>query len=98
VGGRLGEFVAASKAIVTDPLGCELPGDFAAGTNYLTYESVDECVERVRELAYDRAALVAMQEANYRYYRAYLRPDMLVGRTLVRAGVLTEGDFEGKER
>lgn len=98
VGGRLGEFVAASKAIVTDPLGCELPGNFAEGTNYLSYRSADECVERVRELMGNRAAIVAMQEANQRYYQAYLRPDMLVGNTLVRAGILTESDLKGKER
>ena len=82
IGGKLGEYVAASKGIVSEPLRYELPGRFEAGENYLAFQTPDECVEAVERLLADEALLQAMRERNHAYYLGYSRPDRLVGRTL----------------
>lgn len=92
IGWKLGEYVALSKAIVSEPLRFELPGRFAEGENYLEFRTVAACAERVGEL-FDRPALrLAMMESNSRYHREYGTPEAMVGRVLhsaLRAGAST---------
>lgn len=89
IGWKFGEYVAFSKAIVTEPLKYLVPGPFSKGVNYLAYESVDDCVEKVKSLAADRASRYAMSEANARYYFDYLIPE----RMLLRAILLGNEDY-----
>ncbi|WP_426571672.1 glycosyltransferase [Aquihabitans sp. McL0605] len=86
-GWRLGEYLAASKCIVTEPLQSEVPGGFAEGTNHLTFEDPDQCVEQCTLLMEDLDRRRAMMEANQRYYRSFVRPDGEVAHALERAGV-----------
>lgn len=77
IGFRMAEFVAFSRAIVTEPLPHALPGDFAPGRNYLEYRTPDQCVARVAQL-FDRADLRdRMAQRNWSYYTDWMRPERL---------------------
>jgi hypothetical protein len=85
IGGKLAEYVAFGKAIVTEPLNYEVPGDFCEGRNYLTFTSPAECARQVARLMEDRELRHSMMQANWDYYRLFLRPDKLVRNALSSA-------------
>lgn len=82
IGWKMGEYVAFSKCIVSEPLIYKVPGDFLAGRNYLEFASADDCVEQVDRLLTDRELRSEMAHYNWLYYQQHLRPDVLVWRTL----------------
>jgi hypothetical protein len=82
IGFKLGEYVAFSKAIVSEKLNAEIPGDFIQGQNYFEFDTPEQCVEAVSRLCADKALRLAMIKKNHEYYLNYLRPDVLVERTL----------------
>lgn len=82
---KLGEYVALAKAIVSQPLAHEVPGDFLSGRNYLEFHTENECVAAVQALLDDPRKRYTMMANNYAYYQAFLRPDMLVWNTLQTA-------------
>jgi len=82
VGWKVGEYVAFSRAIVSERLGCRLPGDFRAGENYLEFDEPRRCVDGVRRLLSDPALRHGMMKRNHGYYLGYLKPDALIERTL----------------
>lgn len=82
IGWKTGEYVAAAKAIVSEPLGYEVPGDFRNGTHYLSFTSPEECLTRANSLLDNPDKLLSMQRANEAYYQNNLRPDVLVKNTL----------------
>lgn len=81
-GWKLAEYVAAGRAIVTEPLRYTLPGGFEEGKNYKTYTSPAECEEQLRQLLTDPAAILAMAQHNAAYYQAWLRPEQQVRQAL----------------
>jgi len=81
-GWKFGEYVAAAKAIASEPLQYTVPGPFAAGENYLPFESPAQALEQAERLRTDQALRQAMQRRNADYYEAFLRPDRLVFRAL----------------
>jgi hypothetical protein len=91
VGWKFGEYVAASRAIVSEPLLYEVPGDFRKEQNYSEFTNVDGLIAGISALLRDRSALLAMMQQNYRYYNSFLKPESLVLNTLLKA-------TEGKER
>lgn len=82
IGGKTGEYVAASKAIVNEKLHYSVPGDFAAGKNYLEFETAEQCLSAVRFLVDNPDKMMEMKKANREYYLNFLRPDVLVQNTL----------------
>lgn len=82
IGWKTGEYVAAAKAIVTEPFAYEVTGDFEYGKNCLTYVTPRECLDAVETLIGNPDALYGMKKENEKYYRAYLSPDALVRNTL----------------
>ena len=82
IGWKFGEYVAAGKAIVTDPLKYVLPGDFKEDKNYKCYSNIDECINKVKILLSDIDEVHRMEENNIKYYKKYVRPDNLVLNTL----------------
>ncbi len=84
-GCRLAEYVAASRAIVTEHPRYEVPGGFAENDHYLGFETIDQCVSNVRRLVDDAELRVSMMRANRDYYRRYVRPDAIVARSLEAA-------------
>ena len=84
----------AAKAIVNERLHYTVTGDFSEGKNYLSFETVDECLVAVERLVEDSELRYAMKQANAAYYEAYLRPDVLVKNTLD----LVDSKLTGKEK
>ncbi|MFU8815350.1 MAG: hypothetical protein ACNA7W_08385 [Pseudomonadales bacterium] len=84
-GGKLGEYVACSKAIACEPLVHEVPGDFAAGENYLEFTSPEECVQAAVALMEDPHLRGRMMLRNFHYYQCYLKPERLVLNTVAEA-------------
>jgi len=80
---KFGEYVAASRAIVSEPLVYKVSGPFVEGRNYCEFNSIDELLEKLYSLMKDREMLFEMMRSNYEYYNNYLRPDMLVLNTLL---------------
>ena len=81
-GWKFAEYIAFSKAILTERLNYEVPGRFEVSKNYLEFNSVEECVEKIDRLISDSKLRKSMMENNWKYYQTYLRPDALVWNTL----------------
>ena len=81
-GWKLVEYVGLSRAIVSEPLRYAAAGDFAAGRNYLSFGTPDECGERVARLMARHDEREAMMEANQRYVEEWMRPDRLAWRVI----------------
>jgi hypothetical protein len=85
IGWKLAEYVAFSKAIVTEKLRYSVPGDFGPERNYIEFASPDDCVEAATRLIEDRGLRERLMTNNAAYYRDYVRPDALVANALARA-------------
>lgn len=90
IGWKFAEYVACARAIVSEPLVYDVPGDLAAERNYLEFRTPDECAAQAMKLVEDSALREAMMTANARYYRAWLRPDVLLLNSLETAQRLAE--------
>jgi hypothetical protein len=84
-GWKLAEYVAFSKAIVTERLVYEVPGTFASGRNYIEFTSPEECLNGAVRLIEDVALRQQLMQSNAAYYRDYVRPDALVRNALTTA-------------
>lgn len=84
IGGKTGEYVAASKAIVNETLHYEVTGDFTEGRNYISFRSIEECLDAVNSLYSSPESVYEMKVANSQYYNNYLKPATLVHNTLDR--------------
>ena len=87
IGGKIGEYVAASKAIVTEKLEYEVPGQFEEGKNYLSFKTEDECVGALNYLLNNPELVFSMKKANEKYYKEYVNPEIQVMNALQIAGV-----------
>lgn len=77
-GWKLGEYVALSKVIITEPLHFQVTGNFANEINYLEFTSPDELVNAAVRLFENKNLRFEMMMNNYRYYQSYLKPDSLI--------------------
>ena len=84
-GWKLVEYVGLSRAIVSEPLRYVVPGDFAAGRNYLPFTTPAECAEQVERLMTRHDEREALMEANQRYADEWMRPDRLAWRVIQAA-------------
>jgi len=91
IGWKFGEYVAFSRAIVSEPLQYEVPGGLAAGRNYVEFTTPEACVEQARRLLTDHELRRHLMIENARYYHAHLRPDALVMNSLLTALLATRG-------
>lgn len=78
IGWKLAEYVAFSKAIVSEKLRFKIPGDFRKEKNFLEFTSQDECLEQSIRLLSNERLLNDIMINNSIYYQHYVRPDMLV--------------------
>lgn len=92
IGWKTGEYIAASKAIISEKLYYSVPGDFIEGKNYLAYNSVEECVSSVDMLMNDHAFIQKMSKNNREYYNSYLKPEKLVLNALNKIGYFTQNN------
>lgn len=91
IGWKLAEYVAFSRAIVSEELKYELPGHFAPGENYLPFSSPENCVEQSMRLMEDAALRERLMRNNFLYYQHHVRPDMLVFNAISTAMKLRQG-------
>lgn len=83
IGWKLAEYVAASRAIVTEPLHFGLPGNFTKDQNYYEFESAAQLIERIQFLLSNPDKLLDMQTSNYHYYNNFVKPENLILNTLL---------------
>jgi hypothetical protein len=89
-GWKLAEYVAFSKAILSEALVYDVTGGFRSGKHYLEFASPDECVHAAIRLIEEPELRRQMMRDNAAYYREYLRPDALVKHALSRALLASE--------
>ncbi len=82
IGWKTAEYVAAAKAIVSEPLMYTVTGNFEVGKNYLSYTDPDSCLQAVDKLFNDPEFMYEIKKNNEKYYRSYLSPEVLVENTL----------------
>ena len=93
---KFGEYIAASRAIVTEKLHYEIPGEFKSGINYLEFSSAYELVNSINKLMKDNVFRYKMMQNNHDYYVKYVRPDKLVMNTLKQVIQESEEKYESK--
>jgi hypothetical protein len=82
IGWKFAEYVAASRAIVSEPLNYLLPGSFEKGKNYLEFESPDQLLMQIDLLLSNQNILHQMMKNNFGYYNNYVQPGNLILNTL----------------
>jgi hypothetical protein len=82
IGGKIGEYVAASKCIVSENFTYLATPEFVEGKNYFSYNTVKQCLEKIEMLVASPNLILEIQKNNYIYYNQYLRPDMLILNTI----------------
>lgn len=82
IGWKTAEYVAASKAIVSEPFNYEVTGNFVSGENYLEFSGIKECLDALDALSSSPEKLYEMKLKNHEYYKRYLAPVELVKRSL----------------
>lgn len=83
-GWKFAEYIAASRAIVSEPLYYESAGDLSEDKNYLCFKSADECAKRIDELFDDDRRLL-MMNINRKYRGRYMGCAAIVSDTLAEA-------------
>jgi len=84
IGGRFAEAVAASRAIISEPLHYDPTGDFLKDKNYLTFTNTSQLLEKVDALLSNKNKTQQMMLKNYFYYNNYLKPEQLVLNTIIK--------------
>lgn len=83
--GNFGDYLAMSRAIVSEKIDGRLPGEIDAGTHYLPFRDVESCVAAVQQL-FDVADIRHdLMRASACYAMQHVRPDALVADSLRRA-------------
>jgi hypothetical protein len=84
IGWKFGEFIANSKAIISEPLAYQLPGNFRVMDNYLPFENEEGLINNIYDLLDNEDKLVVMMKNNFKYYNSYVRSDVRVLNTLLK--------------
>ena len=82
VGWKMGEYIAASRAIVSEPLYYQSPGNFTEDNNYLEFNNKERLLEKIEYLLTNPNKIQNLMDANYSYYNDNLEPASLILNTL----------------
>lgn len=83
LGWKLGEYFAMGKAIMTTPLGRDLPAPLLHGEHvFLVRPERDAIRAAVEQLAHDRDLIETLQSGAEQYWNEHLRPDRQVERMI----------------
>jgi len=82
VGWKMGEYIAASRAIVSEPLHYQSPGSFTKNNNYLEFHNKESLLESIEALLLDPNKVQKLMDNNYSYYKENLEPKSLILNTL----------------
>lgn len=80
-GWKFAEYIAASKAIVSEPLTYSSVGGLADKINYLSFTNEYDCCERIEEL-FDSQKRYKMMHANEKYYDEFMNCEKFAARAL----------------
>jgi len=83
--GKLGEYVAASRGVVATALPMILPGEFAAGVNYIEAATPRGSIDASAALLDDPRRLTTMMHVNHAYCEYHIRSCACVLRTIRQA-------------
>lgn len=78
IGWKMGEYIAASRAIVCERPYFLFPPHFMEGQHYLGFSTPEELVIQVDGLLSQPHRIRTMMQENQNYYQEYQRPDRLV--------------------
>jgi hypothetical protein len=79
---KFGEYLSASKCIVTHPVAVALPGELMNNHHMVNFGDVNACVAACVRLLKDPDAVVSMSKAAQAYYADWVRPDVHMMRLL----------------
>ena len=82
IGWKFAEYMAASRAIISEPLRYKLPGECKEGKNYLTFTNIEECCSAVERLVHNPDVMLRMMQDNREYYLNYVRSNQMILNTL----------------
>lgn len=82
IGGKLPEYLAAGRCIVSAPLHYRSPEPLEPGVHFLEFRSPAECLDACRNLLADPIRAEAMATDNRKYYEQHVRPSALLRRHL----------------
>lgn len=85
IGWRFGEAVALGRAAVTERSRCLVPGSWSEGVQYLAFGTPGEASSLTRRLIESPDRLARLQSRAREYFEEWLRPDVLVARTVASA-------------
>jgi hypothetical protein len=85
IGWKFAEYIAFSKAIISEKMDNSVPGNLENGKNYLEFLTPEDCVNKAIELFHDKDLRNSIMQNNTKYYFSYLRPDALIMNTLLIA-------------
>jgi hypothetical protein len=71
---KLAEYYAASKCVVSCPIRNELPVPLVEGQHYLTFRTVEECVDHCDDLLCKRNLAMRLRQEAWEYYRNEIEP------------------------
>jgi len=81
---KVSEYMAASLAIVSEPLRTELPAPFMDRKHFLEFNTPDECVEKCDRLLSDPDLAAELRDASRQYYQSEARPAQHAAKLLER--------------
>ncbi len=87
---KFAEYLAGTQCIVADPPQHTPSSPLIAGTHYLPFATIDQCLDACARLLEDDQAAHAMRYANARYYAKEVAPKARLSRIL-RISQSTEG-------
>ncbi|MEA3499543.1 MAG: hypothetical protein U9R41_00760 [Candidatus Marinimicrobia bacterium] len=85
IGWKIAEYIAFSKAIVSEEMIYKVVGGFSDGKNYLQFNDKETLLSSSEKLLSDTDMRKKMMLNNYIYYQKYLRPDNLILNTFLIA-------------
>ncbi|ARR87787.1 hypothetical protein [Lactococcus lactis] len=82
IGWKCAEYIAASKAIVTEKFNYSPGAELKANTNFLEFDTSEELINQVMKLVNNKKLLNAMKISNESYYHEFLKPDIMIFNSL----------------
>ena len=97
-GWKLAEYLAMSRATVTERLHFQVPHGLAPDTHYLEYEDAQGCVDRVLQLVHDAPLRERLMKAAQTWYAEHGAPDRLMAHALAASGMSLQTDHAAKRQ
>ena len=82
IGWKFAEYIAAGKAVITEPLAYTVPYGFEEDKNYFVYSDIESCIGNCEKLINNPELVHETESLNREYYSNHLRPDKLILDTL----------------